>query len=455
MDHPILIVDDEPDFLESVRRGLMVAGFRNVMTESDPLAAVERLDRGDPCHLALLDVSMPGMDGVALLGHIKRHHPDVECIMVTARNDAATAVASMKRGAYDYLVKPVDRDDLILTVARTLERRRLMDVVDLGKCRRVPDLARPDAFAGMITVSDRMGRIIKEAELHAGSRVPILITGESGTGKDLLARAVHAASDRADGPYLAVNMASLSPSLFDTEFFGHARGAFTGAEADRAGYLDAAHGGTLVLDEIGILSPELQGKLLRVLEAGEYIRVGTSSPRKIDVRFIALTNEDLESRMAEGAFRKDLYYRLKGAWLHLPPLRERPEDIAPLVEGLLTRMGPQIARAGIRRETMDTLRACPFPGNVRELKHLLASAVNLAQGNPIGLKHLPESFPKPPASLQTAEIDAETIRPLAEVEKAHILAAYRATDRNKARTARLLGIGLNTLRRRLEQWGEG
>ena len=245
--------------------------------------------------LALIDVGMPELDGQGLLETIKKHSPGTECIMVTAVNDARTAVQCLRQGAYDYLVKPVSEDDLIFAVKRALERKRLLDILHVERSRRPPVFEHPAAFQGFVTRSTPVLRVLKEAELHAASDVPILITGESGTGKELLARAIHLASPRRRHLFLPVNMAALTGELFEAEFFGHTKGAFTGAEKDRPGHLRHCDHGTLFLDEIGNLPLAMQGKLLRVLQDGEFTPVGSSAPQKADVRFVAATNEDIGS----------------------------------------------------------------------------------------------------------------------------------------------------------------
>ncbi|MEE4607561.1 MAG: sigma-54 dependent transcriptional regulator, partial [Desulfobacteraceae bacterium] len=316
-------------------------------------------------------------------------------------------------------------------------------------------LRRAGAFRPILTRAPAMRRLLKEAELHAASDVPILITGESGTGKDLLARAIHQASARADKPFTAVNMAAFNPSFFDAEFFGHSRGAFTGAEKERDGYLEFTAGGTLFLDEIGILPLEVQGKLLRVLQDGEFVKLGTNRRRRADVRFIAATNENLERLMAGGRFRKDLFYRLRGGWLHLPPLRQRSEDIPLLTEHFLGTAGPAGPTA-ISPAAQALLCRYGFPGNVRELKSIIQSAANLAGGRPIEVRHLPAPLRQARPALDDCgnQADTETLASLEAVERKHILKVYQATGRNKARTAAVLGIGLNTLRRKLTRYGE-
>jgi len=454
MGNSILVIDDEQDFLDSARRGLFTSGFKDVRLESDPRKAAARFEQGEAIDIALIDITMPEMDGVALLEVIKKTSPNTECVMVTAVNEARVAVECLKKGAYDYLVKPISRDDLVLAINRALERKRLLDILDLGKKKTVPKLKHAEAFKPIVTNSVKVLKILKEAELHAASNVPVLITGESGTGKELLSRAIHSASPRAKSPFTPVNMASLTGSLFDAEFFGHTRGAFTGAEKDRAGYLEHTNRGTLFLDEIGTLPLELQGKLLRVLQEGEYIKLGTNMPRRTDVRFIAATNADLDRLLAKGEFRKDLYYRLKGAWLHLSPLRERQEDIPLLIEKFLEEFCGETGKVAVEEVAMTILMDYDYPGNIRELRSIVQSAVNLAQGRPISVNFLPEHLRKrKPVSGCGPKSGTGPIVPLAEAEKAHIIRAYEETDKNKSRTAKLLGIGLNTLRRKLESYG--
>ncbi|MCU0589402.1 MAG: sigma-54 dependent transcriptional regulator [Syntrophobacteraceae bacterium] len=454
MSQQILIVDDEQDFLDSVRRALLLADYRNVVTRSSPLEAAALVQEGEHFDLALLDMRMPGMSGFQLLEVIKGLSPETECLMITALNEAKLAVDCLRKGAYDYLVKPVMRDELLKTIERALERKRLLDIVNLDKRIGTSAAARSAPFAPIVTASRSVLKVLREAELHGASHVPVLITGESGTGKELLARAIHESSPRAGSTYSVVNMAALSATLFDAEFFGHTKGAFTGAERNRSGYLENAHRGSLFLDEIGNLPLELQGKLLRVLQEGEFTKLGTSSAQKVDVRFIAATNMDLEKLMARGAFRKDLYYRLQGAWLHLPPLRERREDIPLLIDHFLGELSRSGQSFRVDPEAIGPLLSYGYPGNIRELRAIIHSAANLARGDLITLEALPEKLREvAPAPRAVAVGGPCAPRSLAEVEKSHILEIYQQTDGNKSLTARLLDIGLNTLRRRLELYG--
>jgi DNA-binding NtrC family response regulator len=457
MSSRIILVDDDRDYMEMLADKLRAIGYDNLVLVDSPLQAATAFDNGEAFDLALIDMTMPEMDGMSMLSHIKNTSSGTEVIMVTAINEARTAVECLKRGAYDYLVKPVAKDVLALTLPRALERKRLLDILDLEKRQGHPELNNPEPFRPIITRHPAMRRVLKEAELHAASNVSILITGESGTGKELLARAIHNASTRADQPFTPINMSSINPNLFEAEFFGHTKGAFTGAESNRAGFLEQTNKGTLFLDEISDLPLELQGKLLRVLQEGEFLKVGSSQRLRVDLRFIAATNEDLDRMMARKAFRKDLFYRIRGGWLHLPPLRARVDDIPLLVNAFLDKYEEYRNMPRIASEALERLMGYHWPGNVRELKFLIQSAVNLAQGRRIEIQHLPQhlrNVSKIPKKTEPSPTAGQTITPLEDVEKTHILNAYNQLDHNKSQTAKALGIGLNTLRRKLASYGE-
>lgn len=454
MENRILVVDDEVDFLQSVRRGLLAAGFNNIFTENDPCQVEAMIESGQRFDLALIDVSMPGMDGLELLAKAKAADPDIEAIMVTAHNDAAFAVDSLKKGAYDYMLKPVTWEDLIASINRALERKRLLEIVALGKRPAVPHLHHPEAFSNIKTCDPQIKRILKEAELHAGSNVPVLITGESGTGKGLLAAAIHRASTCSEYPFTPINMASLPSELFEAEFYGHTAGAFTGAKQSRIGYVEQTNGGTLFLDEIGTLPLEMQGKLLRVLQEGEFMRLGSSRTQTADLRIITATNADLDDLLNEGRFRKDLYYRLKGAWLHLPPLCQRPDDIPLLSNYFLSELKASGDMSPIAADALESLQRYDYPGNIRELKSILLTAANLAQGQAITVRHLPTEVRKSVLdNVKAAKPGMQGVISLAKWEQHYILKIYNQADRNKALAAKFLKIGVNTLRRKLQSYG--
>lgn len=453
MQSRILVIDDEHDFLDSIRRGLITSGYRNVVLEADPMVVSQQLEAGELYDVALIDITMPGLSGIELLEQFKETSPQTECIMVTAIDEARVAVECLRRGAYDYLVKPISKEDLILSLSRALERKRLVDILDIGKKPVPPKLSKPEAFADIITNDTAMHKILKEAELHAPSNVPILISGETGTGKELLARAVHRASTRSKRLYSPVNMDALDSNLFAAEFFGHIKGAFTGAQTDRAGYLEETHRGTLFLDEIGNLPFDLQGKLLRVLQNGEFIKIGASRPQRVDVRFIAATNSDLEKLIVQKRFRKDLYYRLRGGWLHLPPLRQRKDDIPLLVEQFTLSSKQRPKKTDVTQEALSCLINYNWPGNIRELKATIQTAINLSQEKPISPDHLPSHIVKHSSRSKKSNPGKSGVTAMAEVEKQHILKVYEQANQNKSETARLLEISLSTLRRKLESYG--
>jgi two-component system response regulator AtoC len=454
MDNSILLIDDEPLFLDSIRRGLNLCGFKNVRSEQDPNKAAALFKEGRSFDIALIDLNMPETNGIELLNVIKNTSPNTECLMVTAVNEVSAAVECLKKGARDYLVKPISADTLGLAIKCALERKRVLDILHPGKKMTSTALTHIEAFRSIITRSPKVLKILKEAELHAASDIPVMITGESGTGKELLARAVHCASSRTKFSFTPINMASVTGSLFDAEFFGCTKGAFTGAEKTRIGHLEQTNKGTLFLDEIGDLPLDLQGKLLRVLQEGEYLKLGPSKLQKTDVRFISATNADLDRFKDKGMFRNDLYYRLKGVCLHLPPLRERKEDIPLLADKFLKEFSDVSGKDGISEEAGILLMNYDYPGNIRELRSIIQLAVNLAQGRQISAGSLPTHLRKrKPVARSYSQKEGSPVATLKEMEKAHILKAYEQTGKIKAQTAKLLSIGLNTLRRKLEVYG--
>jgi DNA-binding NtrC family response regulator len=363
------------------------------------------------------------------------------------------AVQCLKKGAYDFLVKPISREELFFAVKRSLERKKLDTMAPVNESK-ISALKCPEAFKKIITCSPNMFKVLSEAELHAKSDIPVLITGESGTGKDLLARAIHQASQRIKFPFIPVNMTSLSEGLFDAEFCGHTKGAFTGAIQDSKGYLEQTNHGTIFMDEIGSAPLAFQAKLLRILQDGEYMKLGTSQPRKVDIRFITATNEDLETMITKGLFRKDFYYRLNGASLHLPPLRKRKDDIPLLISKFLADLSDDKGSKKIDEKALSVLMEYDYPGNIRELKSIIHSAINLAQDKPITVDCLPVHLRTFLSSKKVQKKKTKVVVvPLSKIEKDHIINTYNATGRNKTQTAHILNVGLNTLRRKLLSYG--
>jgi two-component system response regulator AtoC len=441
----ILVVDDETAFLDSVQRMLRIEGYEEITTKSVPTEVPALFDEKS-FDIAFLDITMPELDGLELLKIVKERSPETECVMITANESIPMVIKAIKLGAYDYLVKPIMPEQLTHALNRALERRRMMEALLLKSKRGVKRaLDNPEAFREIVTGDKQMLTLLHEAELHAGSEIPILVTGETGVGKELMARAIHLSSRRAARPFVAVNMLALSPTLFESEFFGHTKGAFTGAERDKVGYLGKAEGGTLFLDEIGDLSLEIQGKLLRILQEGEYTPVGDTRSRVANVRFVAATNQDLDKLVAQRKFRKDLFFRLQFAHLGIPPLRDRRDDIPLLAEHF-------VGASRLADETYDALDAHDWPGNVRELKGVLEAAANLAAEGAIAPKHLRLPAAKGREVVKGKGAATDTMEALAEVEQRHIIAVYEATGNNKSQTARVLEIGLQTLHRKLKAY---
>ena len=450
METAVLVVDDEVDFLDSVVRMLRIEGYEDITSMSKSVQVPELVET-KTFDVALLDITMPDLDGLDLLKIIKEKSPQTECIMITANEGIPTVIKAVRRGAYDYLLKPIMPEQLNYSLERALERRRLLQSLLLRSARAVDRaLHNPAAFEEIVTANPAMLRLLHEAELHATSNIPILVTGDTGVGKELMARAIHRSSRRAKGPFVAINMLALSPTLFESEFFGHAKGAFTGADRDKAGFLAQAKGGTLFMDEIGDLSMEIQGKLLRILQEGEFVPVGKTRPEKADVRFVAATNQDLDKLVQQRKFRKDLFYRLQFAHLPIPSLKERRADIPLLAQGFIK--GSARPDAILTEDGEAMLGLHDWPGNVRELKGLLEASANLAEAGKIG----PDQLRLPVKLLRTKKkaglVDPAEIEALADVERRHILETYDAMGNNKSQTAKVLDIGLQTLHRKLKAY---
>ena len=443
----ILVVDDEPaqrtvlgGFLR--KRGLEVAQGASV---EEGLAHVS----ARTIDLVLTDLRMPGGGGLALLEGVRAINPEIPVVVMTAFGTVATAVDAMKKGAADYLTKPIDLDELEVLIGRTLERRAL--VAENRELRR--ELETRYRLAGLETANAKMSEAINTAARAAASRATILIRGESGTGKELLARAIHHASPRSKGPLVAVNMAAVPETLVESELFGHERGAFTGADRERRGRFELADGGSLFLDEIGDLPRATQAKLLRVLQEQTFERLGGTRSLHVDARVIAATNRDLEAMVRLGEFREDLYYRLNVVTIDLPPLRSRREDIPLLVDHFLRRFAAESKAAveSVSREAMDVLLKYEYPGNVRELENIVHRAVVLARGPVVTTADLP---------LHVAELRSEGQQPpasfverVAQFERELILEALERAGGVQTRAARELGMSERHLRYKLRKYG--
>jgi len=436
----ILVVDDDNharDFLRS-----MLAPLGDVALADGAASARELLSRSPGFDLVLTDLAMPEpRDGLEVLQASREAHPDTPVIVVTAFGNPQSALDSIERGAWDYLTKPFDVDQLTRAATRALEQRRLV-----AENRRLKSTAAPAVQP--VGRGPAFIEVYKQAGRAAQSRVPVLITGETGTGKELVARAIHARSPWATGPFIAVDCGAISEPLMESELFGHARGAFTGAVSARRGLFEEASGGTLFLDEIGHVGPKIQAQLLRVLQQGEIRRVGESTPVQVSARVVAATNRDLKELVRAGTFREDLLYRLDVVHLHLPALRERREDIPALVEHFCALHSRSQLRPVISAGALARLVAYDWPGNVRQLENVLARALAL---NATGVLD-DRDFPSPigdAVPVETAPLLADTPT-LAVLNRRYALHVLQRVDGNKSEAARLLGVNRKTLYRLLE-----
>jgi len=437
----ILIVDDEHIIRESLKGWLERDGHDVLTAESGeaalPLVEETRFD------IIFLDIKMEGMDGIEVLKRIKGIDNDASVVMITAYGSIGTAIEAMKSGAYDYLLKPFEPEQLETLIETIMERRR-QDKETLFLREAYREHAR---FENMLGQSEAMQKVFHLIRDVAPTKATVLITGETGTGKGLAAKAIHSNSPQRDGPFVAVNCGAFTEHLLESELFGHQKGAFTDAKETKRGRLELACGGTLFLDEVGEISMRMQIDLLRVLEDRVFYRVGGTQPIDVDFRVIAATNKDLEVAVREGSFRKDLYYRLKVFSLHIPPLRERKEDIPLLAEHFLRRFAQDMNKAvdQISREALDELMLHEWPGNVRELGNAIERAVVVCKGRKILPKDLPFFRPAPEPSPQDLS--------LRELERAHIASILAANDWNVSRCAKILGIDRSTLYAKIRRYG--
>jgi DNA-binding NtrC family response regulator len=382
----ILVIDDDEGVRDTMARMLRGAGFsvETAATGEDGVAAA----RGNVFDVVLSDMRMPGISGIDVLQRLRALRVDSAFIVMTGFGTVDSAVEAMKLGAVDFVQKPFLRDELLMRVRAAAERRGLARQVDLLQ-RQIRAIGPVDTLIGESEPMRRVKDLIGRAAAATGT---VLVTGETGTGKELVARALHTSSPRAEKPFVALNCAALTDSLLENELFGHARGAFTGAAGARAGLIEHANGGTLFLDEIGTMAPSVQAKLLRALEAGEVRRIGENDVRTIDVRFVAATNTDLQAAVDAGTFRSDLFYRLNVHHIHLPPLRERPGDVDRLLESFMGRVGPPAGVTGISDDARAALLAFEYPGNVRQLEHVVQRAVAVARSSIVEMADLPEEL---------------------------------------------------------------
>jgi DNA-binding NtrC family response regulator len=438
----ILIVDDEVVALNSVRRLLKRRGFSNVEICDNGMDAISRIKNKD-FDIVLLDLLMPEVDGFKVLKSSKPFKPQTEFILVTAVDDIDSAVKAVRHGAHDYLVKPVDNERLILSIERAYEHKGLLAGL-AGARTGSRAVAIPEAFSDLITQSPRMAELLSYAAVMARSGNPILISGESGTGKELLSHGIHHMDSSPDVPFVKVNVPSIPETLFESQFFGHIKGAFTGADKGHPGFFEQADGGTLFLDEIGELPLKLQAKLLRVLEEKSVLRISETTPTSINVRIISATNQDLDQACQEGRFRLDLLYRLRAAHIHLPPLREREGDILLLASYFLKKACAKHDKAvsDFSPEAMDILVRKEYPGNVRELAALVENGVLLAGSGLILPRHLGMESVSVPSFTRT-------LCSLKENSNIHFTFVLAHTKGDRRKAAQILGVSVRQIQRKI------
>ena len=440
----ILIVEDDPKMRDALQYIMRKEGY-GVDAVGEGESALEKLKATD-YELIISDLKLPGMDGMDVLRAAKKYKPYVGVIVITAYGTIDSAVVAMKSGAEDYITKPFNIDHIRLVVKKALEKRELSTRNALLESQ----LRRKYRFENIIGNSEAMIAVYRMIEQVKDSRTTVLLRGETGTGKELVARAIHFNSVRADNPFIPLNCAALSENLAGSELFGHVKGSFTGAFRDRRGIFEMAEGGTIFLDEIGDIGLGLQQVLLRVLEDGEIQPVGSTERKKVSVRIIAATNRNLEQLVREGKFREDLYYRINVVAVDLPPLRERREDIGVLARHFLHKYTVESGKQlrGISPEALALLEAAPWPGNVRELENVIERAVLLADDDEINPGHLPRHLRHPPpAEPGGSESDGS----LEQVGRNHIIEVLRSTEGNKAKASAILGINRTTLWRMMQK----
>jgi DNA-binding NtrC family response regulator len=447
---PVLVVDDDEGLLLSIKATLVSSGLPEPALVSDSRRVIDLVREYD-FQLILLDLMMPHLTGMEVLRRIKKESLNVECVIVSAIDDVASAVQAISLGASDYLVKPLNSDKLVALVNRTLEKYSVQhELEQFGSKKVFSNLTSPEAFADIVAEDEAMALIFHQVEAVAGTDYSVVISGESGTGKEMLARVIHKLSNRSNAPFYAVNMASFSKTIFEDEFFGHAKGAYTDAASDKIGFFEAAHGGTLFLDEITELDPSLQGKLLRVIEERELYRLGSTEIRNVDVRIIAATNRDINEEILKGAFRSDLYYRINMYNIKVPPLRNRQKDILPIARHFLkTHANANDKRIGsLAPDLEQRLIQYSFPGNVRELENIIAAAVLQEKSKVLTLAStlnlLPYEGPERRKHVELLTLEA--------LEKRHIQKVLDVTGGNRPKAAKILGVNVSTVYRKIEKY---
>ena len=446
---PVLVVDDDAGLLFSIKAALVSVGMPEPALLSDSLRVMDLL-RKRHFTVVLLDLMMPNKGGLEVLKEIKKEFPDIACVIVTAVDDVSSTVEAMRFGAYDYLVKPLNTEQLFIVINRSLERYNLRYGLSLFERKQLfSDLKNREAFKDIVAEDESMALVFHQVEAVASTDYSVVITGESGTGKEMIASVIHKLSNRSKAPFIAVNMAAFTKTLFEDEFFGHAKGAYTDAVVEKKGFFEQADRGTLFLDEVAELDCSLQVKLLRVIEERELYRLGSTEIRKIDVRILSATNRNINDEIKKGNFRADLFYRLNMYNIKIPPLRERKKDILPLAAFFLELYSKKNNKHidSIAPDLEDYLLEYPFPGNIRELENIIASSVLLEKGMSLKLCSA--------HSLVGAGIvgkQEEKLPTLEEVEKKYIKKVLKMTRGSRGKAAKILGINTTTVYRKIEKY---
>lgn len=438
----ILIIEDEKSIRDLLSRILSLEGYKPTTFDSAE-AAMESLEEKF-YYVALIDVFLPGKKGTELIDEIKERSPGTEIIIMTAYANIRDGIEAIKKGAYDYIEKGKDEEEIILKVKQAADKS-----VIRNKLKQLENkLEKNFSFASITGKSRAISESIELAKKVADTDTTVLLLGETGTGKELFAQAIHNASERKNLPFVAVNCTAIPKDLQESEFFGYVKGAFTGAVKDKQGYFVQADKGTIFLDEIGDMNSETQAKLLRVLETNSFIKVGDSKPTRVNIRLISATNKDLRSEIDKGHFREDLFYRLNTFAIYLPPLRERKDDLELLIDYYINQYRDKLQKKDMKpaEDFISSLKAYSFPGNIRELKNIIERAAIICSDDELTIKDLPDEIFENP----NGPVDAESLK---EIEKQHILKIYSQNSFNKTLTAEKLGIGSVTLYRKLKEYG--
>jgi DNA-binding NtrC family response regulator len=448
-DYNILVIDDEAAQRDVLTGYLKKKGYK-IFSASSGQEGIE-ITKNNPVDIILSDFKMPGLSGIDVLEQVKKINPEISFVIVTAFGTVENAVKAMRLGAFDYISKPVDLDELDLMIERIIEHKNLKSENQLLKGQ----LQKKYKISSIVSQSQKMEEVINVAARVADSKANVLITGENGTGKEVLAKGIHYLSSRRDAPFVAVNVPALTETLLESELFGHEKGAFTGADKMKKGRFEIAHGGTIFLDEVGDIPQSIQVKLLRVLQEHQFERVGGTDKIEVDVRIIAATNKNLEQKIKDGTFREDLYYRLNVVSIKIPPLRERREDILPMIESFIEKYCKENdkAKLEISKEAADVLMKYNYPGNVRELENIIERAVVLTRGKVIMLNDLPMNIKGFKEERALPALSEGTLTKRVEVlEKQLIFDALQESGGNQTKAGKLLGLTERNLRYKLKKY---